>query len=333
MSRIASCALGLSALVQWGCADGTTAVDGVGGSAGKAGGTTTVTGAGAANSSGTPVGMAVPPQAGEAPASYGGSNSPTPSAPSPVEAYHLGKPFRIVDGVIDSNDYGLHASFYVVHDPEETDVEVTSTSGEVCVRGELVRALNGDFDSYWGFTAGFTTAPPELRQLTETLLSTSPTAPAWQLAPARVLGLAYDVSGPVLPNNPSFGLGATPGGQDSGGLYGVEQTQTVYGDCAAPPVTAQGQHFEAFFARMENWWCVPQNRTRWVGDSVVTFWWGVGSVIVDSIDADAGLNATPDPYDFCIRNLRPIVAGAGPDEVGELPSDAGSTTGAGDAGN
>jgi hypothetical protein len=126
--------------------------------------------------------------------------------------------------------YGLRASLYAIHDPEETGIEFTSTSGEVCVRGQLVRALQGDFDSYWGITVGFTTAPPELRELTDSFLSTSPEVPPWQLRPARVLGLAYDVSGPVLPNSPSFGLGATPGGRDSGGRYGEEQSQTIYGD-------------------------------------------------------------------------------------------------------
>jgi len=66
---------------------------------------------------------------------------------------------------------------------------------------------------------------------------------------------------------------------------------------------------------------------------VVTFWWGMDSVLVDQIDRDARINSGTDPYDFCVGNIRPVLLGAGPDEPGEPldagpdPSDAGVSDG------
>jgi len=127
----------------------------------------------------------------------------------------------------------------------------------------------------------------------------------------------------VLPNSANFGLSATAGGQDSGGQYGVGQELTIYGDCGAPPVQSSGQTNQTLFGNMQNWWCLPEYRTPWDASSIVTFWWGIGSVMVDEIDIDAGINATPDAYDFCISNIRPILAGDGPDEPGAPLPDAG----------
>ncbi len=160
---------------------------------------------------------------------------------------------------------------------------------------------------------------------TETLLSISPDAPAWDLDGGRVLGIAFTVSGPVLPG-PSFGFGATPGGQDPAGLYGVIPDLTIYGACDGPAVTTSGQVIESKFADLRNVWCIPEYRQSWTANSVVTFWWGMVSVVVDSIDADSGVNSTPDPYDFCLSDIRPILAGAGPDEPADPVPDAGSSS-------
>ena len=239
-------------------------------------------------------------------ASPGSDSASMPPATS-IAGTHLGEPFTIVNGVItrESNEYGLQASLAVVHDADETDVTVTDDTGQICFAGELTRAVEGDFDSYGGFTAGFVVAPRESLVLTENLLSVPPGAPAWEFASASVLGLAFTVSGSVLPNNPSFGLAATPGGQDSGGMNGVGQELTIYGDCNAPPVTTSGQVIESLFGELENWWCIPANRSRWTASSAANFWWGIGSVIVNG--ADPNVAAVRDPYDFCLSDIRPIV--------------------------
>ncbi len=71
-----------------------------------------------------------------------------------VQPSYLGKPFNIVNGVIsaESNEYGLQASFYATREPSETAINVTSTTGEICINGELSRTVNGDFATYGGLT-------------------------------------------------------------------------------------------------------------------------------------------------------------------------------------
>lgn len=239
-------------------------------------------------------------------------------------ARHLGRPFRIEAGRIraDQNDYGLEASFFAVRDADETPIEVASLDGRICLRGELTRALLGDFDSYWGISFGFTVGPLEFRTLDEFGLSLSPEAPAWDLDGGQVIGIAATVTGSVLPNSSSFGMAATAGGEDPGGQYGTPQELTIHADCGAPPVSASGQVVESLFANLKNWWCIEGMRSRWTGSSVSSFSWGVGSLIVEE---DAG---ETDAYDFCLEDIRPVLAGEGPDEPATLP-DAGVATDAG----
>lgn len=227
--------------------------------------------------------------------------------------YHLGEPFVIVGGEIsaDSNAYGLQASFYANRDSTESPIEITSLDGEVCVRGEILRANEGDFDKYWGIVLGFTTATGDDLMLTESSMSVSPQAAFWDYAESQVLGIAFTVTGSALPNSAHFGLQATPGGQDPGGQYGVAQEYTIYGDCAAPAIETSGQVQLSFFNQLENYWCVNGVKESWQADSTVAFWWGITSVVVEGAsESDAAMPA--DAYDFCLRDIRPIVAGPEP---------------------
>ena len=236
---------------------------------------------------------------------------------------HLGKPFDIVDGVIsaDSNEYGLEASFYVVHNPKDSAVNVSTTTGQVCVDGALRRAVTGDFGSYQGLDIGFSVGPTQFRTLTETSLSIAPEAPAWELD-ERVLGIAVTVTGrtPII-----FGFLASPGGQDPGGAHGVVIDLTLFSTCNHAPITSSGQVSMDFFADMKNVWCIPEYQQSWSATSVSAFFWSIGSVVVDAI-ADGGINDVTDPYDFCLTDIRPILAGAGPDEPADPSPDAGSSS-------
>lgn len=247
---------------------------------------------------------------GDAGSDSGPSSQPIPDAGG---GYHLGEPFVIVGGEIsaDSNAYGLSASFYANRDATESPIEITSLDGEVCVRGELLRADANDFDEYWGIVLGFTTAAAEDRTLTESSLSISPQAAFWDYAESQVLGIAFTVTGTALPNSAHFGLQATPGGQDPAGQYGVAQEHTIYGDCAAPAIETSGQVQLSFFSQLENYWCVDGAKESWQASSTVAFWWGVTSVVVEGLnESDAAVPT--DAYDFCLRDIRPIVAGPEP---------------------
>ncbi len=286
---------------------GASGSDGAGGSGAVAGSTGT---GGASGASATDAGTSVP------------------DAAVAERQSHLGKPFDIVNGVIsaDSNEYGLEASFYVVHNPKDTAVNVSTTTGQVCVNGALRRAVTGDFGSYQGLDIGFSVGPTQFRTLTETSLSIAPEAPAWQLD-ERVLGIAVTVTGltPII-----FGFLASPGGQDPGGQHGVLIDLTLFSTCNHPPITSSGQVSTDFFADMKNVWCIPEYQQSWTATSVSAFFWTAGSVVVDPI-ADGGVDDVTDPYDFCLSDIRPILAGAGPDEPGDPVSDAGAG-GAADAG-
>lgn len=230
-------------------------------------------------------------------------------------AFHLGRPFEIVDGVISagSNDYGLEASFFTNRDPSEPPIELISLDDEVCVRGEVSKAYVGDVDKYWGIVLGFIVANGNDVQLTPSSLSISPEGEYWDFQRRGVIGLAFTVSGEKLPNSEHFGTNATPAGQDPGGQHGVGQELTVYNDCKAPAVSTSGQLQLSFFAELENYWCVEGQKAPWGGDGVVAFWWGISSVVVDEpSDADAAALGV-DPYDFCLREIRPILAGPDPE--------------------
>lgn len=321
MTKLPLFAIVAGSALHLSCGDTAVNEPGLGGAAGSP--AASGTGASLAGSSGSGgTGGNISGAGGTSAGGSGGASVADAGVPAPRAAeqpHHLGKPFTIVNGAISSNDHGLEASFYAVRDTEESPISLTSTTGKLCLNGEVARATTGDAAHYWGITFGFTTATSEFLTLTENGLSTSPDAPAWNLDGGRVVGIAFTVTGSVLPGR--LGFSATPGGQDSGGQYGVAQELTIYGDCAAPPITLSGQVAKSFYADLENWWCIPEYKSRWTADRVVTFWWGINSLIVDDIIASG---AVADPYDFCLEDIRPILAGSGPDEAGEPVRDAGS---------
>jgi hypothetical protein len=269
-------------------------------------------GSGSGNTGGS-AGSAVVPDAGDTPPVGNAADQP----------HHLGKPFIITNGRIGSetNEYGLEASFYVVHNPKDSAVNVSTTTGQVCVDGVLRRAVTGDFSSYQGLDIGFSVGPTSYRTLTETSLSIAPEAPPWELD-GRVIGISVTVTGltPI-----TFGFLITPGGQDPGGQYGVPIDVTLYSTCNHPTITESGQVSKDFFGDMKNVWCIPEYQQSWSANSIADFFWSIGSVVVDE-PADAGAEVT-DPYDFCLSDIRPILAGAGPDEPAVPDAGAGDDSG------
>jgi hypothetical protein len=118
----------------------------------------------------------------------------------------LGDPLQIVGGTIspDSNSIGVSAVSFAVNSPQGTRVEVTSDTGEVCVRGSMDVVQNGDFANQWGVAFGFAF----VAEAGDAGVLERP----WDLDGGNVAGFAFTVSGPDI--MPGMRLSALPGGAD-----------------------------------------------------------------------------------------------------------------------
>jgi hypothetical protein len=218
-----------------------------------------------------------------------------PDATIAEQARHLGKPFTIVNGFISaaSNAYGLEGTLFVIHGSVGTTVNTTSLADELCFNGSNARNTDGDYSNRWGFVAGFDSAAP------------------WDLDSGRVLGISARVTGATFPRHLGFAADST------------SLTRADYGNCDFTQVTSSGQVVGELFANLHSqcWDLSLRPGSAWQNEPVVSFGWGVGS---DEIAAN--------PFDFCLSEIRPILAGAGPDEAADAVPDAGSTAGAPDGG-
>jgi hypothetical protein len=113
----------------------------------------------------------------------------------------LGDPLEIVDGMIspDSNPHGISAAFFAVSAPVGASIEVTSDTGEMCVRGSIAPVLNEDFATQWGAFFGL--------EFQSDMAQPAP----WNLDGGQVTGFAFTVSGPELS---PMRFTALPGGAD-----------------------------------------------------------------------------------------------------------------------
>lgn len=214
--------------------------------------------------------------------------------------------FAIVDGRIhaDSNEHGLEAELTATHN-QAGSMNLTRTTNEICINGEVSRANEGDFARYWGLSVGFVTGSsiagmiPSLGSSEPLSIDPSRSIP-WTFG-EQVVGISATLTGPVMPPNLVFE--ATPGGKDPGGQFGEPQELTIYGSCNTPFTPAPGRRLEARFADLDNWWCVPDVNQPWIGDSVISFSWKVVAVVVPPETA-----VVSDAYDFCLSDIRPILA-------------------------
>jgi len=183
----------------------------------------------------------------------------------------LGEPLSIVAGLIssDSNPHGIAAAFFAVTAPVGSSIEVTSDTGEMCVRGNIDPVLNDDFATQWGSLFGLT------------FLSDAGEAAAWDLDGGRVTGFAFTVSGPDLP---PLRLTALPGDADPSAVNFCRPFLASSGDTFQMPIDSLD---------LSCWLGV---REPLVTDDLLSIAWTVPS--------DVGVSHT---FDVCISDLRPIL--------------------------
>lgn len=184
----------------------------------------------------------------------------------------LGEPLEIVDGVIsrESNIHGIEAALFVATSPNNGNLEVTNSTGALCVQGDVGVVQNEDFANQWGalfglaFTSGGTEAAP------------------WDLDGGNVTGFAFTLSGPALPL--PLRLAALPGGADP----------SVDNFCTQLPITGESRFVVPLESLTRDCW-VPGNPPM-VASSLQTINW--------TIPADAFVAHV---FDFCVSDLRPIL--------------------------
>jgi len=189
----------------------------------------------------------------------------------PVEPVVLGEPLEFVDGFIEaeSNPHGIRAAAFAASAPVGASIEVTSNSGEFCVKGSIDVVQNDDFATQWGAVLGF-----------EFLSADGLPAP-WDLDGGNVMGFAFRVSGPQLS---PMRFSALPGGADPSLVHFCR-------DFPSEPGTSFPMPLESLDLR-----CWEGVRAPLLTDDLSTISWSVLS--------EAAIAHT---FDVCISDLRPIL--------------------------
>jgi len=189
----------------------------------------------------------------------------------PVDPVVLGEPLEFVDGFIgaESNQHGIRAAAFAASAPVGASIEVTSNSGEFCVKGSIDVVQNDDFATQWGAVLGF-----------EFLSGDGLPAP-WDLDGGNVVGFAFRVSGPQLS---PMRFSALPGGADPSLVHFCR-------DFPSEPGTSFPMPLESLDLR-----CWEGVRAPLLTDDLSTISW---SVLSESAIAHT--------FDLCISDLRPIL--------------------------
>jgi hypothetical protein len=260
-----------------------------------------------------------------------GDTTEAEDSPRTVSAsgFPLGVPFEIVNGVIsaDSNEYGLQGSLAVTRTPSGASIEITSDTGQICMRGELAREVAGPFGGPI-VAVGFITGRGVMAQLPDagvTLnLEDDPHALSrfygaatrividpfeqepWNLGDGRVLGIEANVTGPAIPFG-TPGFGANPGGQNPDEL--INQYAPAC-DGSIPPSSGE-RRIEGLFADLHYYcWNTAQlPYSGWTADSTIVFGWGAAGARVPNTPENANASSVRDPFEFCLSDIRPILAG------------------------
>ena len=120
-----------------------------------------------------------------------------------------------------------------------------------------------------------------------------------------MLGIAATVTGPIIPFG-APGFGANPGGQNPDELI---NQYTGICDGSIPPSSGE-RTIEGIFDDLHYYcWNTAQLPTSgWTADSTIIFGWGLSGARVPNTPENANASSVRDPYDFCLSDIRPILA-------------------------
>ncbi len=184
----------------------------------------------------------------------------------------LGAPLSILDGQLHagSNPYGIQAAVFTQAAPPGGRIELTRDTGELCVTGSLAPGISQDLSEQ----------PSALFGLE--FMSSAGEAQPWDLDGGNVEGIAFIITGPLIP---PFRFGALPGNPQSGD----ENFCIGLG-------ASSGAEFGLHFTRLDRNCRFPRGRDPLVTDNLQHINWSV-----------AAWPDEPVSFDFCIGSLRPML--------------------------
>lgn len=182
-----------------------------------------------------------------------------------------GDALQIVDGLISpgSNPHGIQAVLFTAIAPVGATLELGSSTGSVCVSGDIDQVIGDDFTTQWGSTFG-------LFFLSDTL----EVAP-WDRDAGRVRGFSFTVTGSDIP---PIRFNALPVGADPGVDIFCSNFQPLSGEHVAMP-----------FGSL-TFQCWAPGGVPLPGGDLQNITW---SVLSDQ--------ASSHRYDFCLSDLRPLL--------------------------
>jgi len=244
--------------------------------------------------------------------SNGGTAGSAGSSTVPVDL-NLGETLELVAGTgdvpyaIGENVYGIRGGAFLARSALGNTVTVGNTPGEICISGNLEEVPNGNYGQYWGVEVGF-----NLNQVSPGGVTPDPAdagadaaapvadaaapgdaavvpapdrAEPWQTG--RVIGFSYVIEGSTI-NLIRFK--ALPAGYDR------SLEASVY--CKTVNATS-GTAENSLFTEMTQYCWSPGNPLLPVSGGLDNISWQLPADV-----APAGAR----PFDFCLKDLRPILA-------------------------
>ncbi|HEU4577799.1 MAG TPA: hypothetical protein VFS67_06070 [Polyangiaceae bacterium] len=259
-----------------------------------------VAAAGADNSGGS---------AGAAPIAEGGSGGALPLLGSD-EGLTLGDPLDLVVGTgpvpyaIGPNPYGIRGGGFLARSAQGNTITVGSEPGQICISGNLEEVpLNpdghGNYGQYWGVEFGFNlnqapadgSALPEPPAAGDAGAADAGAAPPMDVAqpwqPGKVVGFSFVIEGPTI-NLIRFK--SLPAGYDSSLESSVFCKELK---------TESGTTNNALFSELTTYCWSPSSTLLPTGGGLNNISWQLPADV-----APAGAR----PFDWCLKDLRPIVA-------------------------
>lgn len=206
---------------------------------------------------------------------------------------------------IGPNEYGIRGGGFLARSISGNTITVGDTPGELCISGNLEEVPGGNYSQYWGVEIGFNLNqgpaagdvglvpnPPEALTDAGADAAVSDAAPPMEVAqpwiPGDVIGFSFVIEGPTI-NLIRFK--SLPAGFDSA------LESSVY--CNEIRATSGAVQSVLFTEMAQYCWNATANVFIPTGAGLDNISWQLPADV-----APAGQR----PFDFCIKDLRPILA-------------------------
>jgi hypothetical protein len=204
---------------------------------------------------------------------------------------------------IGANSYGIQGGGFLARSPNGNTITVGTDPDQICIHGNLEQVPNGDYSGYWGVEIGFNLNQGPLGSGGQGgaggggmagaggagggggAAGTPQVAQPWM--PGNVVGFSFAIEGPTI-NLVRFK--ALPAGLDP------TLESSVYCKSMLP---VSGAVDDVLFTQMIQYCWNASGALLPIANGLANVSW--------QLPADVGVGARP--FDWCLRDLRPILAG------------------------